>query len=1163
MDEIQLQELIDQLREIAPSLRAMSSTAGQAQPSIETDKLIQALARLATSVNNNTKNNTARQRQIDKFVKEVDDGAKAMAQNRSAQEKQRKAIEESERAERQRIINASKTQEARDREAAEAQRKRLAEQNRAAVDELRMQRRQRHGAAELVEEQMRGLTASRMLHDRLEDMAGESTSAQLAVRGLAAAGSGALETLKGFGSGLGSFAGAITSGSRSFNDLVPIIDGVASGLSALADSIPLAGGVLSASIKLVAEGSKFMLNQLEQSVQAFNTVAKAGGLLEDGMTGVYRGFLESGMQLEAYTRTIESNSMALARFGLTVGDGREKFTRFLGTIVDSRAGDELRRIGFTTDQIGETAAAFVTQQTRLGLSQRKTQAQLSMETVRYTRELDLLSKLTGQQREEIINQQDAALSEGRFRATTDRMIAQGNERSAKALLDFQTQVSAISPELGAAVRDTASGFINSENAIKGFNSSGGAIVGIVDALKTGQIDTATALERLQDATQAAESRQRDFASAVGDGQDVFVKYAEISDFNRALVEGSSMRAQAAQDGQTEGTDALTTSTVDAQRNMEQLGRQLNNFGFQVMPQAATAVELFTGALNEFVNYISDELGIALPNITQQLADASATLDRPAVDPASRVSPRPEVTAGAGHARRNQVNRQRAWDAMYGANYNADGTPKQQAEVPIAPGDVPARPGTQQAPIETAPPAEPTTVPTAPTATAPSAQPAAGNVPPRPTQGGHAGRNAKARWDAMYGATHNVDGTPKAVAEAPATTAPPTTTAPPVVAPAPPVVAPAPTTAPPTTTAPPSSAPSSLPSQLPSGSIESNVTSLYNALSEAGFQNEMINASIANVMKESGGRSVSENMNYSSVGRIREVFGRNRTATGARVNDYTDAQLAGLVNNPEALGNFMYGHRMGNEGEGYRFRGRGFIQLTGRNNYAAASEAIFGDDRLVQNPDLAAQPDVASEVTAWFMKTNATRLGNQVGLDATGFMNQNQANLLATSAVAGRMLTPGQSFAGTEGLQRVQQYVPEVANMLNSLLSAPPAMYGGVFKGPRSGYPVQLHGEEAVVPLRGGNIPVDFNYADLMSGDPSQLAGVENSLRTMIDEMKVADDANAQKLQDSISMLGDRLASVLAESSTDNTESLGLLSELVDLTRSSVSINSKAVSLQSA
>lgn len=75
---------------------------------------------------------------------------------------------------------------------------------------------------------------------------------------------------------------------------------------------------------------------------------------------------------------------------------------------------------------------------------------------------------------------------------------------------------------------------------------------------------------------------------------------------------------------------------------------------------------------------------------------------------------------------------------------------------------------------------------------------------------------------------------------------------------------------------------------------------------------------------------------------------------AYLSKYDTGKLAAaLGNTPEA------------DGDGQKYRGRGLIQVTGQANYRACSRALFGDDRLLQLPELLEQPQWACESAAWF------------------------------------------------------------------------------------------------------------------------------------------------------------------------------------------------------
>lgn len=116
--------------------------------------------------------------------------------------------------------------------------------------------------------------------------------------------------------------------------------------------------------------------------------------------------------------------------------------------------------------------------------------------------------------------------------------------------------------------------------------------------------------------------------------------------------------------------------------------------------------------------------------------------------------------------------------------------------------------------------------------------------------------------------------------------------------------------------------------------------------------------------ETGGfKRTSENLNYSSLKRLDEVYGSRIRKSG--VDPKT------LLNNPEALANVVYqdknGATLGNTqaGDGWKFRGRGLVQLTGRENYTKVGKALGID--LVNNPELANDPQIATKIALWWHK----------------------------------------------------------------------------------------------------------------------------------------------------------------------------------------------------
>lgn len=120
--------------------------------------------------------------------------------------------------------------------------------------------------------------------------------------------------------------------------------------------------------------------------------------------------------------------------------------------------------------------------------------------------------------------------------------------------------------------------------------------------------------------------------------------------------------------------------------------------------------------------------------------------------------------------------------------------------------------------------------------------------------------------------------------------------------------------------------------------------------------------LAQTGHESGDfKSLRENLNYSAKGLL-ATFPKH----------FDEASAEECQRNPEKIANIVYADRMGNgdtdSGDGFKYCGAGPIQITGKDNFTACSQFVYGDDTLVNNPEKVASNPTDSILSAiWFWK----------------------------------------------------------------------------------------------------------------------------------------------------------------------------------------------------
>jgi predicted chitinase len=163
--------------------------------------------------------------------------------------------------------------------------------------------------------------------------------------------------------------------------------------------------------------------------------------------------------------------------------------------------------------------------------------------------------------------------------------------------------------------------------------------------------------------------------------------------------------------------------------------------------------------------------------------------------------------------------------------------------------------------------------------------------------------------------------------------------------------------------------------------QANANAVLQALKDKGITSRRAQANIlAQVHAECGFLPRTED-NYSAA-TLLKLYGPHQTRNKVRFQTLGEAQT--VVNQgPKAVFDKIYGGRMGNNapGDGYRYRGRGYIQLTGKDNYSRVGAAI--GENLVGNPDLANDPKVATKVLLIFLGINS---GNRASFEDINKVN---------------------------------------------------------------------------------------------------------------------------------------------------------------------------------
>lgn len=214
------------------------------------------------------------------------------------------------------------------------------------------------------------------------------------------------------------------------------------------------GGVVKAGAMYVGAVNK----QSDALYKSYQDISRAGAAGKEGMTGIYDSMKQFGYtvdQLSEMGALLKENSKNFGLFSSSAISGTKQFANIADTIQNSSLRQQFFNMGMSVDNINKGIAGYLVQEGKLGKLRGRDQTELSTASAAYIREMEILTRLTGQTREEMEQQREQALQIDAFYAGLKDLPKDAREEALKAF----NIASSISPKMAAEFASNFNGVI--------------------------------------------------------------------------------------------------------------------------------------------------------------------------------------------------------------------------------------------------------------------------------------------------------------------------------------------------------------------------------------------------------------------------------------------------------------------------------------------------------------------------------------------------------------------------------------------------------------------------------------------------------------------------------------------------------------------------------
>ena len=429
-----------------------------------------------------------------------------------------------------------------------------------------------------------------------------------------------MKDMKALGSSTAAFTKEMYHGAQGAKAMNNAVDGIVSTFDLLVDGIlavyavinPLGaaiGFLAKTAVKGAAEYGKAAAEMSDKLYKSYQDLSRVGAAGAQGMDAVYGSMQKFGYgidELDKMTDLIKANSKGLAMFSGTVADGAKQLAGTAEGIQRSGLQAQFMNMGMSVDDINKGLAGYTMQQGRLGQLQGKSQAELTAGAAAYLKEMEGLTRLTGQQKEEMEAQREQANAVEQFYATVSEMPDHVQKEMYRVVNIMNAQDP--SGKLARGFQDSISGFVGmSKESSQAFMATSGENMRAGAELKAGTLNAAQYMNR--------------YGQAVGKNLPTMMQLGKIGQagdtFGALNIQAQLSRkdfvaASEASDDQLNVTDDLTKSATELRQKQMQTRDSLQDFVKAGVKPATDALNALAGGARNAASVVPGAKGDKAP-----------------------------------------------------------------------------------------------------------------------------------------------------------------------------------------------------------------------------------------------------------------------------------------------------------------------------------------------------------------------------------------------------------------------------------------------------------------------------------------------------------------------------------------------------------------------